>query len=106
MTSESCQTLIEKAIKQGAQTHVADQVGEIYVLRKKSTILATMSKSHTATSASHLDVLYTGYTWHGLSCLPVDLGPIDRTCLETVHSDLDIYPVELSGLRKDRKSVV
>ena len=67
MTSESCQALIEKAIKKGAQTHVADQVGGIYVLRKEPTTLATMPKSPSATSASHLDGLYTGYTRHGLN---------------------------------------
>ena len=67
MTSGSSQTLIEKAIKQGAQTHVANQVGGIYVLRKNSTTLATMSKLHSATSASQLDGLYIGYTRHGLS---------------------------------------
>ena len=67
MTSESCQRLIEKTIKQGAQTHVANQVEGIYVLRKKSTTLATMSKSYSATPASHLDGLYTGYTRYGLS---------------------------------------
>ena len=64
MTSESCQPLIEKAIKQGAQTHVADQVGGIYVLRNPSTTLATMSKSHPVATASHLDA---GYMRHGLS---------------------------------------
>ena len=67
MTSGSCQTLIEKAIEQGTQTHVANQVGGIYVLRKKSTTLATMSKFYSATSASQLDGLYIGYTRHGLS---------------------------------------
>ena len=67
MTSESCQPLIEKAIKQGAQTHVADQVGGICVLRNLPTTLATMSKSHPAAPTSHLDSLYTGYTRHGLS---------------------------------------
>ena len=67
MTSGSCQTLIEKAIEQGTQTHVANQVGGIYVLRKKSTTLATMSKFYSATSASQLDGLYKGYTRHGLS---------------------------------------
>ena len=91
MTSESCQPLIEKAIKQGAQTHVADQVGGICVLRNLPTALATMSKSHPAAPTSHLDSLYTGYTRYGLSWLPVDLEPKDRTCLETVHSDNLIF---------------
>ena len=44
LTSASCQSLIKKAIKHGAQTHMADQIGGIYVLRKTSTTLATMSK--------------------------------------------------------------
>ena len=67
LTSASCQSLIKKAIKHGAQTHMADQIGGIYVLRKTSTTLATMSKSYSATPASHLDGLYTGYTRYGLS---------------------------------------
>ena len=37
MTSESCQSLIEKAIQQGSENHVADQIGGAYVLRQKST---------------------------------------------------------------------
>ena len=49
LTSASCQSLIKKAIKHGAQTHMADQIGGIYVLRKTSTTLATMSKSYSAT---------------------------------------------------------
>ena len=57
MTSASYQSLIKKALRHGAQTHVADQYiyEGIYVLRKTSTTLATMSKSDSATSASHLD---------------------------------------------------
>ena len=83
MTSESCQSLIEQAIRQGSQTHVADQVGGIYVLRNAPTNLATMSTSHQEAPPSHLNIstsmknismksseldnLYTGYTRHGLS---------------------------------------
>ena len=67
MTSELCQPLVERAIKQGAQTYVADQVGGIYALRNPPTTLATMSKSHPAAPALHLDGLYTGYTRRGLS---------------------------------------
>ena len=46
MTSESCQSLIPEAIQQGSQTHVADQIGGIYVLRNLTTTLATMSAPH------------------------------------------------------------
>lgn len=35
ITSASCRSLIAKAIRQGSQTHVADQVDGIYVLRQK-----------------------------------------------------------------------
>ena len=87
MTSESCKSLIQEAIKQGSQTHIADQIGGIYVLRNITTTLATMSSSHVVAHSSHLDGLYTRYTRHGLSRLPVDLKLTDRTCLETVHSD-------------------
>ena len=67
MTSESCQSLIQEAIQQGAQTHVADQIGGIYVLRNLTTTLATMSSSYQVAPSSHLDGLYTGYMRHGLS---------------------------------------
>ena len=85
MTSESCQSLIQEAIRQGSQTHVADQIGGIYVLRNAPTTLAKMSTSHQEVPSSHshlnlstsmkntsmknseLDNLYTGYTRHGLS---------------------------------------
>ena len=46
MTSESCQSLIKEATQQGSQTHVADQIGGIYVLRNLTTTLATMSAPH------------------------------------------------------------
>ena len=67
MTSESCQSIIEKAIMQGSQTHIADQVGGIYVLRKTLTHVATLSSSTTLTSADHLDGLYAGYSRSGLN---------------------------------------
>ena len=83
MTSASCQSLLERAIRQGSQTHVADQIGGIYVLRYLTTNLATMSTSHQEAPSSHLNIstsmknismknseldnLYTGYTRHGLS---------------------------------------
>ena len=67
MTSESCQSLIKQAIQQGSQTHIADQVGGIYMLRNASTTLASLSSSHVIAHSSHLDGLYTGYTRHGLS---------------------------------------
>ena len=65
MTSESCQVLIEKAIQQGALTHVADQVKGIYILFQKSTNITTLSKNKSPASA--LDDLFTGYTRHGLN---------------------------------------
>ena len=60
MTSESCQSLIEKAISQGSQTHAADQLGGIYILRPQSKNIATIS--HHASNDHALDDLYTGYT--------------------------------------------
>ena len=64
MTSAS---LIEQAIRQGSQTHVADQIGGIYVLRDATTSLASLSSSRVVAQSSHLDGLYTGYTRHGLN---------------------------------------
>ena len=64
MTSETCQSLIQEAIKQESQTHI---YGGIYVLRNAPTTLATSSTSHVTEHSSHLDGLYTGYTRHGLS---------------------------------------
>ena len=55
MTSESCQSLIQEGIKQGSQTHIADQVGGIYVLRNAPTTLATLATSHVIAHSSHLD---------------------------------------------------
>ena len=60
MTSESCKSLIQEAIKQGSQTHIADQIGGIYVLRNITTTLATMSSSRVVAHSLHLDGLYTG----------------------------------------------
>ena len=65
MTSDSCQSLIEKAIQQGNQTHAADQVGGIYILRAQSKNIATVS--HHASNDHGLDNLYTGYTRQGLN---------------------------------------
>ena len=57
MTSESCQSLIQEAIRQGSHTHIADQVGGIYVLRNaQTTNLATMSTSHQEVPSSHLNL--------------------------------------------------
>ena len=58
MTSESCQSLIEQAIQQGSQTHIADQIGGIYVLRNASTTLASLSSSRVIAHSSHLDGLW------------------------------------------------
>ena len=65
MTSDSCQSLIEKAISQGSQTHAADQVGGIYILRPQSKNIATVS--HHASYDHDLDDLYKGYTQQGLN---------------------------------------
>ena len=65
MTSDSCQSLIEKAISQGSQTHAADQVGGIYILRPQSKNIATVS--HYASNDHGLDDLYAGYTRQGLN---------------------------------------
>ena len=76
MTSESCQSIIEKAIRQGSQTHIADQVAGIYILRQTSTKIASLSMDISTSMKniwmknSELDDLYTGYTQHGLNWLP------------------------------------
>ena len=44
LKSESCQELLQQAIHQGTQTHVADQVDSIYVLRPAS--MTTMAHVH------------------------------------------------------------
>lgn len=73
MTSESCQSHIERAIKQGNQTHAADQIGGIYILRQQSSHIASLSTTipttfkNSAMQRSQLDDLYTGYTQHGLN---------------------------------------
>ena len=73
MTSESCQSHIERAIKQGNQTHAADQIGGIYILRQQSSTIASLSTTipttfkNSAMQRSQLDDLYTGYTQHGLN---------------------------------------
>ena len=61
MTSESCQSLIEKAISKGSQT----QLGGIYILRPQSMNIATIS--HHAPNDHALDDLYTGHTRPGLN---------------------------------------
>ena len=47
--SESCQELLQQAIQQGTQTHVADQVDGIYVLRPAS--MTTMAHVHSFSTA-------------------------------------------------------
>ena len=64
MTSESCQSLIQEAIRTGSQNHIADQVGGIYVLRNAPTSLASLSSSRVVAHSSHLDGSYTPYTNH------------------------------------------
>ena len=93
MTSESCKSHIERAIRQGNQTHAADQIGDIYILRQQSSTIASLSTTiptpfkNIAMQRSQLDDLYTGYTQHGLNWLQDNLQPSDRTCHKTVYSD-------------------
>ena len=66
--SESCQELLQQAIHQGTQTHVADQVDGIYIPRPAS--MTTMAHVHSFCTA-HTDQedtsgLYAGYTRPGL----------------------------------------
>ena len=46
LKSESCQELLQQAIHQGTQTHVADQVDGIYVLRPASMTTVGQSTMH------------------------------------------------------------
>ena len=68
LKSESCQELLQQAIHQGTQTHVADQVDSIYVLCPAN--MTTMPHVHSFSTA-HVDQedtsgLYAGYTRPGL----------------------------------------
>ena len=73
MTSESCQSHIERAIRHGQQTHAADQIGGIYILRQQSSNIASLSTTvptkfeKIELQRSQLDNLYTGYTQYGLN---------------------------------------
>ena len=73
MTSESCQSHIERAIRQENQTQAADQIGGIYILRQQSSTIASLSTTvpipfkNIAMQRSQLDDLYTGYTQYGLN---------------------------------------
>ena len=77
------------------QTHVADQVDGIYVLRPASMITIahaqSISTAHPATPAD-TDGLYTGYTRSGLHWLPSASYTTDHTRLETVYNDEIIQP--------------
>ena len=68
LKSESCQELLQQAIHQGTQTHVADQVDGIYVLRPAS--MTTMAHVHSFSTAhanqEDTSELYAGYTRPGL----------------------------------------
>ena len=69
LESDSCQELLEQAIHQGSQTHVADQVDGIYVLRPAGmTTMAHVHSFSTAHQAIPEDTsgLYAGYTRSGL----------------------------------------
>ena len=68
LKSAFCQELLQQAIHQGTQTHVADQVDGIYVLRLDS--MTTMAHVYSFSTA-HADQedtsgLYAGYTRPGL----------------------------------------
>ena len=65
LESGSCQELLQQAIHQGSQTHVADQVDGIYVLHPASmTTMAHVRSFSTAHQAIPEDTsgLYAGYT--------------------------------------------
>ena len=68
LKSESCQELLQQAIHQGTQTHVADQVDGIYILRPAS--MTTMAHAHLFSTAhanqEDTSRLYAGYTRPGL----------------------------------------
>ena len=68
LKSESCQELLQQAIQQGSQTHVADQVNGIYVLRPASMTAMAHVHSLSTAHASQEDTsgLYAGYTRPGL----------------------------------------
>ena len=68
LKSESCQELLQQAIHQGTQTHVADQVDGIYVLRPASmtTMAHVRSFSTAQDDQEETSGLYTGYTRPGL----------------------------------------
>ena len=73
LTAESCQGLIQRALNDGHQTHAADQIDGIYVLRNHQEtsmklISASSNNAVFATSSDdHNDGLYAGYTVPGLS---------------------------------------
>ena len=73
LTAESCQGLIQRALNDGHQTHAADQIDGIYVLRNHQEtsmklISASSNNAIFATSSDdHSDGLYAGYTTPGLS---------------------------------------
>ena len=73
LTAESCQGLIQRALNDGHQTHAADQIDGIYVLRNHQEtsmklISASSNNAVFATSSDdHNDGLYAGYTVPGLN---------------------------------------
>ena len=68
LESDSCQELLQQAIHQGSQTHVADQVDGIYALLPASMITMAHVHSFSTAHANQEDTsgLYTGYTRSGL----------------------------------------
>ena len=68
LQSEYCQELLQQAIHRGTQTHVADQVDGIYVLRPATMTTMAYVRSFSTAHADQEDTsgLYTGYIRPGL----------------------------------------
>ena len=69
LESNSCQEILSHAIHQGSQTHVADQVDGIYVLRPAG--MTSMAHVHSVSKAQNanpeeISGLYAEYTRSGL----------------------------------------
>ena len=86
LKSESCQELLQQAIHQGTQTHVADQIDGIYVLRPASVTTMAHVHSFSTAHANQEDTsgLYAGYTRPGRHWLPGIPCTTDHRRLETV----------------------
>ena len=70
LTAESCQGLIQRDLNDGHQTHAADKIDGIYILRNhQETSMKSISAStkNAISSDDHSDGLDAGYTVLGLS---------------------------------------